>query len=149
MSHGGLEVQSSQSWLKQREWNTPISLFCLPSSLPPGLDIVSWAQLAARWDKSLEMQASGTSPFCNIEQSRGRPGNGCKCKQAQDGFYISLGRKKKKSNYFFFIYIPYSGLQGDQTSQSWRKSVLNIHWKDRCWSWSSNTLTTWCEELTH
>ena len=30
-----------------------------------------------------------------------------------------------------------------------RKSVLNIHWKDWCWSWSSNTLATWCEELTH
>ena len=27
------------------------------------------------------------------------------------------------------------GLQGDQTSQSYRKSVLNIHWKDWCWSW--------------
>ena len=26
-------------------------------------------------------------------------------------------------------------------------SVLNIHWKD--WCWSSNTLATWCEELTH
>ena len=39
-------------------------------------------------------------------------------------------------------------LQGDQTSQSERKSVLNIHWKDWCWSWSSNTLGTWCEELT-
>ena len=39
-------------------------------------------------------------------------------------------------------------LQGDPTGQSWRKSVLNIHWKDRCWSWSSNTLATWCEELT-
>ena len=26
---------------------------------------------------------------------------------------------------------------------------LNIHWKDWCWSWSSNTLATWCEELTH
>ena len=37
-------------------------------------------------------------------------------------------------------------LQGDQTTQSWRTSALNIHWKDRCWSWSSNTLTTWCEE---
>ena len=24
-----------------------------------------------------------------------------------------------------------------------------IHWKDWCWSWSSNTLATWCEELTH
>ena len=22
-------------------------------------------------------------------------------------------------------------------------------WKDWCWSWSSNTLATWCEELTH
>ena len=41
------------------------------------------------------------------------------------------------------------GLQGNQTSQSLRKSVLNIHWKDWCWSWNSNTLATWCEELTH
>ena len=39
--------------------------------------------------------------------------------------------------------------QRDQTSQSERKSVLNIHWKDRCWSWSSNPLATWCKELTH
>ena len=41
------------------------------------------------------------------------------------------------------------GLQGDPTSPSQRKSVLNIHWKDWCWSWSSNTLTTWWEEQTH
>ena len=27
-----------------------------------------------------------------------------------------------------------------------RKSVLNIYRKDWCWSWSSNTLATWCEE---
>ena len=26
-----------------------------------------------------------------------------------------------------------------------RISVLNIHWKDRCWSWNSKTLATWCE----
>ena len=30
-----------------------------------------------------------------------------------------------------------------------RKSVLNIHWKDWCWSWNSNTLAIWCKELTH
>ena len=41
------------------------------------------------------------------------------------------------------------GLQRDPTSPSWRKSVLSIHWKDCCWSWSSNTLAAWCEELTH
>ena len=29
-----------------------------------------------------------------------------------------------------------------------RKSILNIHWKDWCWSWNSNTLATWCKELT-
>ena len=37
----------------------------------------------------------------------------------------------------------------DQTSQSLRKSVLNVHWKDWGWSWISNTLATWCKELTH
>ena len=26
---------------------------------------------------------------------------------------------------------------------------LNIHCKDWCWSWNSNILATWCEELTH
>ena len=30
-----------------------------------------------------------------------------------------------------------------------KESVLNIHWKDWCWSWSSSTLATSCEELTH
>ena len=26
---------------------------------------------------------------------------------------------------------------------------MNVHWKDWCWTWNSNTLATWCEELTH
>ena len=30
-----------------------------------------------------------------------------------------------------------------------KKSVLNIHWKDWYWSWNSDTLDTWCEELIH
>ena len=41
------------------------------------------------------------------------------------------------------------GLQGDPASPSKRRSVLGVHWKDWCWSWNSNTLVTWCEELTH
>ena len=39
------------------------------------------------------------------------------------------------------------GLQGDPTSLSSRL-VLGVHWRDWCWSWNSNTLATWCEELT-
>ena len=26
---------------------------------------------------------------------------------------------------------------------------MSVHWKDWCWNWSSNTLATWCEKLTH
>ena len=29
------------------------------------------------------------------------------------------------------------------------EGLKNIHWKDWCWSWSCNTLATWCKELTH
>ena len=40
------------------------------------------------------------------------------------------------------------------TEGSSNQSVLkeispDIHWKDWCWSWNSNTLVTWCKELTH
>ena len=36
-----------------------------------------------------------------------------------------------------------------RSNQSILKEInLNIHWKDWCWSWCSNTLATWCEELT-
>ena len=41
------------------------------------------------------------------------------------------------------------GLQGDPISPSWRKLVLGFHWRDLCWSWNSNILAIWCEELTH
>ena len=47
---------------------------------------------------------------------------------------------REKSITSFLMSIPQSIL---------RKSVLNIHWKDQCWSWNANTLTTWWEELTH
>ena len=30
-----------------------------------------------------------------------------------------------------------------------KEIVLNIRWKNWGWSWNSNTLATWCEELTH
>ena len=43
--------------------------------------------------------------------------------------------------------IPWTTKRPNQSSQ--RKSTLNIHWKDWCWSWNSNTLATRCKELTH
>ena len=43
--------------------------------------------------------------------------------------------------------VPWTAWRSNQSIL--RKSVLNIHWKDWCGSWNSNTLATWCKELTH
>ena len=37
-----------------------------------------------------------------------------------------------------------------RSNQSILKEISpGVHWKDWCWSWNSNTLATWCKELTH
>ena len=41
--------------------------------------------------------------------------------------------------------VPWTKRRSNQSI----KSILNIYWKDWCWSWSSNTLATWCKELTY
>ena len=41
------------------------------------------------------------------------------------------------------------GLKEDPTSPFWRRSTLEFLWREWCWSWSSSTLATSCEELTH
>ena len=40
----------------------------------------------------------------------------------------------------------FPGQQEDQSSESQRKSTLNIHWQDWWWSWNSNTLATWYKD---
>ena len=43
--------------------------------------------------------------------------------------------------------VPWTARRCNQSIQ--RRSFLNIHWKDWCWSSNSGSLATWCEELTH
>ena len=43
--------------------------------------------------------------------------------------------------------VPWTARRSNQSIL--KEITLNIHWKDWCWSWNSNTLATWCEELTH
>ena len=43
--------------------------------------------------------------------------------------------------------VPWTARRSNQSIQ--KKSTLNIHWKNWCWSWSSNTLASWCKEPTH
>ena len=41
------------------------------------------------------------------------------------------------------------GQQGDQNQSILKEINPDIQWRDWCWSWSSKTLATWCEEPTH
>ena len=43
--------------------------------------------------------------------------------------------------------VPWTARRSNQSIL--KKSTLNSHWKDWYWSWNSNSLATWCEELTH
>ena len=45
--------------------------------------------------------------------------------------------------------VPWTPRRSNYSILNIQKSVLNIHWKDWYWIWNSNTLATWCEELTH
>ena len=66
-----------------------------------------------------------------------------------------LDHKKEyqKIDAFKFCYwrrllrFAWTAMISNQPSQ--QKSTLNIHWKDWCWSWSSNTLATWREKPTY
>ena len=53
-----------------------------------------------------------------------------------DGFKLCCWRR--------LLRVPWTARRANQ---SILKEILNIYWKDCCWS--SNTLATWYEELTH
>ena len=43
--------------------------------------------------------------------------------------------------------VPWTARKSNQPIL--KEISLNILWKDWCWSWISNTLATWCEDLSH
>ena len=57
-------------------------------------------------------------------------------------------------NWRFWTVVLEKTLRVPWTAKRSNQSILkeispNIHWKDWCWSLRSNTLATWCEEVTH
>ena len=43
--------------------------------------------------------------------------------------------------------VPWTARRSNQSIL--KEIVLGVHWKDWCWSWISNILATWGDELTH
>ena len=43
--------------------------------------------------------------------------------------------------------VPWTARRSNQSIV--KEITPDIHWKDECWSWNSNTLATRCKELTH
>ena len=59
--------------------------------------------------------------------------------QRIDGFELCCWRR--------LLRVPWTA---KRSNQSILKEISpEYYWKDWCWSWNSNTLATWCEELTH
>ena len=57
-------------------------------------------------------------------------------------------------NWCFWTVLLEKSLDSPWTARRSNQSILKeispeYYWKDWCWSWNSNTLATWCEELTH
>ena len=44
-------------------------------------------------------------------------------------------------------WVPWTSRRSNQSIL--KEIILNIHWKDWFWTWSSNTLAIWCKEPTH
>ena len=61
-----------------------------------------------------------------------------KIRDTKGTFHIKLGTTKDRK-----------GMELREAEDLEYSSWKYISWKDWYWSWSSNTLATWCEELTH
>ena len=59
--------------------------------------------------------------------------------QRTDAFELWCWRK--------LLRVPWTARRSYQSIL--KKSILIIHWKHWCWSWSSNTLAAWCKEQIH
>ena len=65
-------------------------------------------------------------------------------------FLDLLGRMLYKTNYHLpTTCVTERPSDTENEERVSRNNIANIHWKDWCWSWSSNTLATWCEEPAH
>ena len=49
--------------------------------------------------------------------------------------------------YWRLLRVPWTARRANQSIL--KEISLGVHWQDWCWSWNSNTLATWWEELTH
>ena len=66
-----------------------------------------------------------------------------------------LNQKDGRAIVFGILMLLNCGAGEDSWESPWtarrsnQSTLPNIHWKDWWYSWSSSTLATWCEELTH
>ena len=65
-------------------------------------------------------------------------------------FLDLLGRMLYKTNYHLpTTCVTERPSDTENEERVSRNNILNIHWQDWCWSWSSNTLASWCEKPAH
>ena len=78
-----------------------------------------WPRVAQSWTR-LKRLSSSSSNRQHIKKQR--------------HYFVNKGPSSQ--GYGFSSSHVLMWLHGYPTGQSWRRSVLNIHWKDWCWSWN-------------
>ena len=66
------------------------------------------------------------------------------------GLERRLSAKELMLEWWFWrrlLRVPWTARRSNQSIL--REINPGVHWKDWFWSWDSNTLATWCKELTH
>ena len=56
---------------------------------------------------------------------------------------------RKENQCFWLVVLEKTTRKSNQSILKENDLEQNIHWKDWCWGWSSNTLPIRCEEVTH
>ena len=134
----------TQVWVNSRSWWW--------TGKPGVLQSMGWQRVGHDWATKLNWTASQVS-----SEELGVGMDVRKCKRQHQLHLQPIkekeGLRKRKSKSSIWPQIdentPESTLDSREIKPVNLTSTLNTHWKDWCWSWSFNTLATWCQQPTH
>ena len=104
------------------------------------------------WMESLKFPSISTKTRVKRKRNRQLLGPDCTMSFLSFFHFIFLATHEKKTWVLWcwrrLLRVPWTARRSNPLITK-EISPEYIHWKDWYWSWSSNTLATWCEELTH
>ena len=129
-------------------WSPYILTLILMATLQGRKYLLFGRKAMAKWDSLLKNRDITLLTKVSIFKAMFFPAVMCRC----ESWSINKAECQRTNVFKLWFWrrllrIPWPARRSNQSTL--RESTLNIHWKNFWWSWSSNTLATWCEELTY